>query len=166
MRARGAERMEYKITVQAGNFADETAQQVVMANLKAVGIALAPDNKTGVAFREARYKGLYDLLYSRWITSADPAYSKFYGTGGANNGTGYSDKKMDELLDRAEHTIDRTKLKEIFKEVQALLADDVVTIPTTSNVSLIAKTAKLKNFVPNPTNRTIFNNTAAWYLES
>jgi peptide/nickel transport system substrate-binding protein len=165
-RLRGEERMEYKITVQAGNFADETAQQVVMANLKAVGVMLTPDNKTGVAFREARYKGLYDLLYSRWITSADPAYSKFYGTGGANNGTGYSDKRMDNLLDRAEHTIDREKLKEIFKEVQALLADEVVTIPTTSNVSLIAKTAKLKNFVPNPTNRTIFNNTAAWYLES
>lgn len=165
IRAKGDEKMAYRITVQAGNFADETAQQVVMANLKAVGISLVTDNKTGVAFREARYKGLYDLLYSRWITSADPAYSKFYGTEGANNGTGYSDKRMDELLDRAEHTIDRAKLKDIFKEIQAKLADDVVTIPTTSNVSLIAKTPKLKNFVPNPTNRTIFNNTAAWYLE-
>lgn len=165
VRVKDGEQMAYKITVQAGNYADETAQQVVMANLKAVGITLAPDNKTGVAFREARYKGLYDLLYSRWITSADPAYSKFYSTTGANNGTGYSDKTMDDLLYQAEHTIDRGKLKEIFKQVQAQIADDVVTIPTTSNVSLIAMTSKLKNFVPNPTNRTIFNNTAAWYLE-
>jgi peptide/nickel transport system substrate-binding protein len=166
IRAKGSDRMEYRITVQAGNSADETAQQVVMANLKAVGVALTPDNKTGVAFREARYKGLYDLLYSRWITSADPQYSKFYGTGGANNGTGYSSAKLDAMLDTVEHTIDRAKLKEVFKQIQAYLADEVVTIPTTSNVSLIAKSPKLKNFVPNPTNRTIFNNTSAWYLES
>lgn len=165
VRAKGDERMAYKISVQAGNSADETAQQVVMVNLKAVGVALTPDNKTGVAFREARYKGLYDLLYSRWITSADPAYSKFYGTDQANNGTGYSDKEMDDLLNEAEHTIDRAKLKAIFKKVQAKLADEVVTIPTTSNVSLIAKTAKLKNFSANPTNRTIFNTVNRWYLE-
>jgi len=165
VRAKGNDRMAYRITVQAGNSADETAQQVVMANLKAVGVALTPDNKTGVAFREARYKGLYDLLYSRWITSADPQYSKFYGSEGSNNGTGFSSRKLDSLLDDAEHTIDRAKLKQIFKEIQAYIADEVVTIPTTSNVSLIAKSPKLKNFVPNPTNRTIFNNTAAWYLE-
>jgi peptide/nickel transport system substrate-binding protein len=164
VRTNGTEKMSYSITVQAGNFADETAQQVVMANLKAVGVELKPDNKTGVAFREARYKGLYDLLYSRWITSADPAYSKFYSTGGANNGTGYSSKEMDELLDQAEHTIDRAQLRAIFKKVQAILADDVVTIPTTSNVSLIAKSKKLAQFTMNPTNRTIFNNTSGWYI--
>ncbi|MFT8247133.1 peptide ABC transporter substrate-binding protein [Roseomonas sp. BN140053] len=164
IRAKGGERMSYRITVQSGNAADETAQQVVMANLKAVGVELRPDNKAGVAFREARYKGLYDLLYSRWITSADPAYSKFYGTGGANNGTGYSNPELDDLLNKAEHSIDRTELKALFKRIQAILADDVVTIPTTSNVSLIAKTRKLQNFVPNPTNRTIFNNTSGWWL--
>jgi peptide/nickel transport system substrate-binding protein len=164
VRVKGGERMSYMITVQAGNFADETAQQVVMANLKAVGVELKPDNKTGVAFREARYKGLYDLLYSRWITSADPAYSKFYGSGGANNGTGYSSKEMDDLLYKAERTLDRAQLKIIFKRVQQILADDVVTIPTTSNVSLIAKTKRLQAFTINPTNRTIFNNTSGWYL--
>src|SRR6478736_1981740 len=112
VRAKGNDRMAYRITVQAGNSADETAQQVVMANLKAVGVALTPDNKTGVAFREARYKGLYDLLYSRWITSADPVYSVFWGTGGANNGQSYSNPKLDAVFARFEKTLDPAVRKE------------------------------------------------------
>jgi len=73
---------------------------VIIANLKAIGIEAKPDNKSGVAFREARYKGLYDILYSRWITSPDPIYSKFYGTTGLNNGTGYSNAALDTLRNK------------------------------------------------------------------
>jgi peptide/nickel transport system substrate-binding protein len=32
-------------------------------------------------------------------------------------------------------------------------------------VALIAKTKRLKNFVPNPTNMTNFINSSPWYLE-
>jgi len=166
VRAKDGQQLAFNITVQAGTSQDETAEQIIMANMKAVGVKLTADNKNGVAFRDARYKGLYDMLYARWITAADPAYSVFFGSKGANNGQGYADPKMDALLDQAEHTIDRAKLKAIFKDIQALIADQVVSIPTTCNVSLIAKTAQLKNFVPNPTNRTIFNNTSSWYLET
>ena len=165
VRAKGDERLSFRNMVQAGNSADETAQQVIMANMKDVGIELTPDNKSGVAFREARYKGLFETYYARWITGVDPAYSTFFGSKGPNNGTGYANPEMDDLLNQAEHTIDRAKLKEIFKKIQAKIADEVVTIPTVDNGSLIAVSPKLKNFVPNPTNRTIFNNTSGWYLE-
>jgi len=33
--------------------------------------------------------------------------------------------------------------------MQRILAEDIVTLPLTTNVSIIAKTEKLKNFVPN-----------------
>jgi peptide/nickel transport system substrate-binding protein len=164
IRAKGAEKMSYRFIVQAGLAADETAQQVIIANLKAIGIEAKPDNKSGVAFREARYKGLYDILYSRWITSPDPIYSKFYGTTGLNNGTGYSNAALDTLLDKVEHTLDIGEQKRLYKDMQRIIYDDVVTVATVTNVSLIVKTKKLNNFKANPTNRTIFNDTSAWYL--
>ncbi len=165
IRAKGGERMSYRIVATAGLADDEIAEQVIIAQLKAIGIEVTPDNKSGVAFREARYKGNYDLLYARWITSADPVYSVFFGSKGANNGQGYSNAKLDEVLRRMETTLDPELRKSTAKEMQAILAEDLPTIPLTTNVGVIAKTKKLKNFVPNPTNMTNFVDTSRWYLE-
>ena len=165
VRVKNGERLSYKILVQAGRANDELAQQVIIGSLKAVGIELVPDNKTGVAFREARYKGGYDVFYSGWITSADPVYSVFFKTGGVNNGQGFSNARIDALLDRAENTLDPDIQKKALMDFQAELMRQLPTIPVTSNLSVIAVTDKLGNFVPNPTNMTNFVDTSRWYLK-
>ncbi|WP_019011516.1 peptide ABC transporter substrate-binding protein [Deinococcus aquatilis] len=165
IRVKNGQRMSYKILVQAGRANDEIAQQVIISSLKAVGIELQPDNKTGVAFREARYKGGYDVFYSGWITSADPVYSVFFKTGGVNNGQGFSNPKIDALLNRAENTLDPAVQKSALMDFQAELMKVLPTIPITTNLSVIAVTNKLGNFVPNPTNMTNFVNTSSWYLK-
>ncbi|MFB9990860.1 peptide ABC transporter substrate-binding protein [Deinococcus oregonensis] len=165
IRVKNGQRMSYKILVQAGRANDEIAQQVIISSLKAVGIELQPDNKTGVAFREARYKGGYDVFYSGWITSADPVYSVFFKTGGVNNGQGFSNPRIDSLLDRAENTLDPTVQRSALMDFQAELMKVLPTIPITTNLSVIAVTNKLGNFVPNPTNMTNFVNTSSWYLK-
>ncbi|TCL62933.1 peptide ABC transporter substrate-binding protein [Rhizobium sp. BK251] len=164
VRAKGSERLSYAFMIQAGRADDELAQQVIIAQLKAIGIEAMADNKTGVAYREARYKGGYDLIYGRWITSADPVYSVFWGTGGANNGQSYSNPMLDEAFGKFESTLDPAARKAAAAEFQKILADDVPSIPLTTNVALIAKTEKLKDFVPNPTNMTNFVDTSAWYM--
>ena len=117
------------------------------------------------AYREARYKGNYDLLYGRWITSADPVYSIFWGTGGPNNGQGYSNPALDAALKTFESTLDPATRKSSAAEFQKIIAEDIPTIPLTSNTAAIAKPKALKNFKPNPTNMTNFVDTAAWYME-
>lgn len=165
IRAKDGQRLSYRFMVQAGRADDELAQQVIIAQLKALGIEASADNKTGVAFRDARYKGGYDIFYSRWITSADPEYSKFWGTGGANNGQSYSNPALDKLFATFENSLDPAVRMEAAKAFQKLLAEDLPSIPLTTNVAVIAKTDKLKNFVPNPTNMTNFVDTAAWYMD-
>jgi peptide/nickel transport system substrate-binding protein len=171
VREKDGERLSYRLVGQAGRADDEIVEQVIIAQLKAIGIEAKIDNKTGVAFREARYKGDYDLLYGRWITSADPVYSVFYGTKtedglhGQNNGQGYSNPKLDEVLAKLESTLDPAARKELSSEMQHMVAEDLVTIPLTTNVALIAKVKTLKNFVPNPTNMTNFVDTSHWTLE-
>ncbi len=151
--------------VQAGRSTDEDAEQVIIASLKAIGVELKPDNKSGVAFRDARYKGGYDLFYSGWITAADPTYSVFFGSKGVNNGQGYSNPKVDALLNTAESTLDATARGKALRDFQTLLMQDLPSIPVTSNPSMIAVTDKLGGFVPNPTNMTNFVNTSGWYLK-
>ena len=166
VRAKGDVRLSYKFMVQAGRADDELVQQVIITQLKAIGIEAVADNQTGVAYREARYKGGYDLIYGRWITSADPVYSVFWGTGGANNGQSYSNPALDEAFGKFENTLDPAVRKQAAAEFQKIIADDIPTISLTTNVALIAKLKALKNFVPNPTNMTNVVDTAAWYIES
>ena len=165
IRAKGGQRLSFNIMVQAGRSTDEDAEQVIIAQMKAIGIELKPDNKSGVAFRDARYKGGYDLFYSGWITSADPSYSVFYGTKGPNNGQGYSNPKIDALLATADSTLDPATRNKALREFQTVLMQDLPTIPVTSNPSVIVVTDKLGGFVPNPTNMTNFINTSGWYLK-
>jgi len=64
-----------------------------------------------------------------------------------------------------ENTLDPAERKVAASKFQAILAEDLPTISLVNNVALIAKTTKLKNFVPNPTNMTNFVDTSAWYME-
>lgn len=165
IRTKNGQRLSFKIMAQAGRATDEDAEQVIIASLKGVGIELQPDNKSGVAFRDARYKGNYDLFYGGWITSADPTYSVFFGSKGVNNGQGYSNPKVDALLARAESTLDPDARAAALRAFQVELMRDLPSIPITSNPSMIAVTEKLGGFVPNPTNMTNFVNTSGWYLK-
>ncbi|MFK7601215.1 peptide ABC transporter substrate-binding protein [Deinococcus sp. SM5_A1] len=165
IRAKDGQRLSFNIMVQAGRSTDEDAQQVIIAQMKAIGIELKPDNKSGVAFRDARYKGGYDLFYSGWITSADPSYSVFFGSKGPNNGQGYSNAKIDALLATADSTLDPAARTKALRDFQNLLMQDLPSIAVTTNPSIIVVTDKLGGFVPNPTNMTNFVNTSGWYLK-
>ncbi|GGL82761.1 peptide ABC transporter substrate-binding protein [Deinococcus aerolatus] len=165
IRAKNGERLSFNIMSQAGRATDEDAQQVLIAQMKAIGIELKPDNKAGVAFRDARYKGSYDLFYSGWITSADPSYGVFFGTKGVNNGQGYSNPKVDALLATADSSLDPAVRNKALRDFQTVLMQDLPSIPVTSNPSMIVVTDKLGGFVPNPTNMTNFVNTSGWYLK-
>jgi peptide/nickel transport system substrate-binding protein len=166
VRAKAGRRLSYRFVVQAGKGDDELAQQVIIAQLKAIGIDAYADNKTGVAYRQARYKGDFDLNYSTWVTGAEPLYSKFFSTHGSNNGQKYSNPRLDEVLADMESTLDPEKRKARAFEMQRILAEDVPTIPLTTNVAVIAKRTELKNFISNPTNMTPFVNTSFWRIQA
>ncbi len=164
-RSRDGKPLVFGITTQSGAIDYEIAEQIIIAELKAVGIRVSADNKTGIAYREARYKGAFDLLYGQIVTAADPVYSVFYGTHGPLNGEGYSDPAMDAALLRMETSLEPDARRAAGAEMQRIFAHDLPSLPMLSNVSIAAKTVRLKNFVINPTNMTDFISVAQWYLE-
>ncbi len=157
-------RLSFRILTQSGRTEYETAQQVMVANLKAVGIELVPDNKSGVAYTDARYDGDYDLFYAGWITPADPNYAIFYETGGVLNSQGYSNPELDAVLENANTTIEPEARADYLRQFQEILMTDIPTLPIVSGPSMIVVTERLQNFEPNPTNMTNFVHTSNWYL--
>ena len=161
-------RLSLKFLTQAGRTEYETAQQVIIAQLKAVGIETVVDNKAGAALSDARKKGGFDLWYSGWITPADAidSYISFYTTKGFNNGSGYSNPQVDKLLDLAASTFDPLLIKSYMAQVQKLVLGDLASLPLFESASVIAVTEKLQNFKPNPTNQTNFRDVSAWWLKN
>ena len=164
VRAKHGQRLEFGITAESGRIDDEIAEQIIIAQLQAVGIRLFADNRTGVSFREARYRGRYDLLYGRWVTAADPVYSVFYGSHGPNNGQGYANPALDAVMARMERAMQPQARRQAASEMQRILALELPTIPLVSTVSLAAMTDRLHDVRLNPTNMTDFVGVATWYL--
>ena len=158
-------RLSFRILTQAGRTEYETAQQIMVANLEAVGVELVPDNQSGVAYTDARYDGDYDLFYAGWITPADPNYAIFYATDGVLNSQGYSNPELDAVLEDANTTIEPEARADHLREFQEVLMTDIPTLPIVSGPSMIVVTERLQNFEPNPTNMTNFVHTSNWYLD-
>lgn len=164
VRAKGERRLSYRFVTQAGKGDDELAQQVLIAQLQAIGIEAVADNKQGVAYRQARYKGDYDLNYAAWVTGVDPVYSKFYTTHGMLNGQLYSNPAMDRVLTAMESTLDPAERRRTGFAMQRILAEDLPTIPLTTNAAVVSKRRELKGFATNPTNMTPYVSSAPWRL--
>ncbi|UAK23781.1 peptide ABC transporter substrate-binding protein [Sphingomonas nostoxanthinifaciens] len=166
VRARAGARLSFRVVTQAGKADDELTQQIILAQLKAIGIEAFADNKMGIAYRQARYKGDFDMTYSSWVTGVDPVYSRFFATHGSNNGQAYSNPAMDRILAQMESTLDPVERKRAAFEMQHLLAVDLPTIPLTNAVAVVSKNSRLQGFTPNPTNMTPYVSCAGWRLNA
>jgi peptide/nickel transport system substrate-binding protein len=164
VRSRDGTPLELGITTQSGDIDGEIAEQILIAELKAIGVAAYADNKSGIAYRQARYRGAFDLQYGHIFTAADPVYSMFYGTHGPLNGRGYSSAAMDAALARMETSLLPAERRAASAEMQRILARDLPTLPLLSYVSIAAKTDRLQGYVTNPTNMTDFISVAHWWL--
>lgn len=164
VRARDGRRLSFRFITQAGKGDDELAQQVLIAQLAAIGVEAIADNKQGIAFRQARYKGDYDLMYGQWVTGVDPIYSRIFGTGGALNSNAYSNPAVDRELRAMERTLDPAEARRAAFAVQRLLGEDLPTVPLTAGVAVVSKSRRLHGFTPNPTNMTPYVSCAGWSM--
>lgn len=98
---------------------------------------------TGLEFnafvdKQSRQKD-FDVAMGSWSAGLDPSGPKSQiQTNGSQNSYGYSNPRVDELLDKGEAELDDAKRKEIYDEIQKLVADD---LPFMSLVTLKSFTA-------------------------
>ena len=164
--AKDGSRLSFSFMTQAGRAEYETAQQVLMAQLNAIGIETSTDNKVGAALSEARRAGEFDVWYSGWITPADPidSYISFYGTDGFNNGGAYSNPEADAVLNAANQELDPAIVAEEMQTAQEIVLSDIPSIPLLEAPSIVVRSNRLQGFVSNPTNQTNFRQVATWWL--
>jgi peptide/nickel transport system substrate-binding protein len=121
-----------RYTWTASNATRTTQEAIVKAELKAIGIdvvdASLPANvvfgPTGVP------SGNYDLANFAWVTLPDPAgFVPTWSCGGLSNYLNYCNRKATKLLEASQTELDPAKRAALFQQADALIANDVPSIP-------------------------------------
>jgi peptide/nickel transport system substrate-binding protein len=133
-----------RYTWTAANATRTTQEAIIKQELKSIGIevtdASLPANvvfgPTGIPSSN------YDLANFAWVTSPDPSgYVPIWGCGGESNYMTYCNRKATALLEASNHELDPAKRMKEFQQADALMANDIPTIPLYSRPNpLIWKT--------------------------
>lgn len=111
-----------------GTYAD--CAKVIQANLKEVGIDVKINVMEMAAWSEKIESGNYDLAMLAGYQGPDPdAIGKRIGTGAVMNWAFYSNERVDELLKLGRTLVTNEERGACYKEIQAILAEDLPIIP-------------------------------------
>lgn len=134
------EPLSLELMTTAGNRSRELVQQVLQSQWRALGIDVRIRNEPArVFFGETVTKRKYSAMAMfAWISSPESVprttlHSSQIPTAENNwsgqNTTGFSDPRMDEIIDRIEIELDRAKRKELWRRLQHLYADELPVLP-------------------------------------
>ncbi len=156
-RYKDGKKFEISIMTTSDNKSRELVQQYIQAELKKVGVALSIKNEPArVFFGETVKKAAYPALAMyAWISSPDnPPKSTLHSSeipteknnwSGQNSG-GWSNKKVDEILDAIMVEFDFAKRKALMAELQKIYVDEVPVIPLYLRAQIGVIPAQLTGF--------------------
>jgi peptide/nickel transport system substrate-binding protein len=185
IRQKDGNRLRLKITTTTGNKLREMVQQVLLAQMKAVGIEFYIENvPSSVLFGSwsndaDRKKGRYDILMYTTGPGIDPhqQYEGYFHSKNipteANGGSGYNytrhrDAELDKWLDLAGKAPSMEKRAEAYRKAQERVAQIVPHIYLYRRVNVHAFRNNVKGWKPNGygiIDAVATWNVADWYVE-
>ncbi len=148
--------LRFRLTYKTSQ--NELRRQIAAAiqeQLHRVGIAMEVQSfEWGTFFSDIR-KGNFQLYSLTWVNIQDPDifYYAFHSAqappGGANRG-GYRNPEVDRLAERGRKELSREKRKEIYAEVQRILARDLPVFPLWITRNILVRDRRLEGFEITP----------------
>jgi ABC-type transport system substrate-binding protein len=136
-------------SVAAKNYAG-----VIQNYLKNVGVPVDIQTaELNTLFDELR-RGNFQIFYGQWVGgNQDPIFFKdLFATSeiptearASRNRSRYSVAELDKLLDEAVNTFDRTKAKELYRQIQDIVSRDVPVIPLWYQANIVIAKDTVKN---------------------
>jgi len=129
--------------------------EILQQEFKEVGIDLDVRRFEWGTFFDDITKGNFQVYCLTWVGVTDPNiyhyifHSSNIPPNGANRGH-YKNPDMDRLLEKGRSTLDEGKRKDIYLEVQEILARDMPYVSLWYEKNLIVRKKRVKNFKPFP----------------
>lgn len=130
--------------------------EAMQADLAKVGIDAKIIQYDWSTYLDKASKGEADAFLLGWTGDNGTADNFLYtllstAAIGSNNYTYYSNKKLDQLLIKAQKETDKNKRIKLYKKAVKVIHDTAPWVPIVHSTPALAGSANLKNFKPNPT---------------
>jgi peptide/nickel transport system substrate-binding protein len=160
---------KFRYTWTASNATRTTQEAIVKAELKNIGIeivdAALPANvvfgPTGIPSAN------YDLANFAWVTSPDPAgFVPTWGCGGESNYLTYCNRAATKLMEASNSELDPAKRQALFAKADALMSNDVPSIPLYSRPNPLVWKSAIGGMKNNPASVGFGWNAEEWFWKS
>ncbi|BFH65972.1 ABC transporter substrate-binding protein [Paenibacillus azoreducens] len=145
IREKDGEKFKINFSAQADNTVVNALIPIMTQNYKELGIDLVSETLDFNAIMDKKNKGDYEMYFAAWGLTADPD-TTIYITNGAQNKSGYSNKKVDDLMEKARKELDQNKRKELYKEMYQVINNDVPCIFMYQRRDMWPINARVKGF--------------------
>jgi peptide/nickel transport system substrate-binding protein len=149
-----AGRVPMKIRNIVGFPALAAALPVIVENLKEAGIDVTVETVDGGVWIKDWVVPQSPPTMNEWGGFVDPDqafHRHFHSAPGGKDFRRWKNARADELLDAGRSTLDQARRKQIYDQVQRLLAEDPISLPLYSPDLLYATQKTVKGFQPHPT---------------
>lgn len=161
----GVGKLSFRFTTTAGNQLRALTFEIIQKQLQSVGIELVPRfGPASFVFGTVLPSGDWDMFMFTWLggpTSSATSFS-LYGCGGDQNYMNYCNKKVSDLLKKAQFTPNPDERAKILNEAEALMAKDVPSIPMYVRPGFLISSTKVKGPILNPTQQGSTWNAETW----
>ncbi|MGH8546974.1 MAG: ABC transporter substrate-binding protein, partial [Gammaproteobacteria bacterium] len=124
---------------------DREVAQVIVEQLSKVGIKANLKTPEWAIFNTEYKKGKYPFyLTGRGsVIDADTLFHQYFRTGVTKRALGYSNPKLDEIIDTERKTFDRKKREKLLWEAQRIILEDAPAVPLWNTMDIYAHRADL-----------------------
>lgn len=151
-----------ELLISENNEVRKNIAVMMQSDLKQIGIDLEIKTLAWPTFLETVTSGGHQLALAAWTPDyADPDYNLWYFAHSSSKGPGfnlafYDNSKVDQLLEEGREVVDEARREEVYKEVQAIMAEEVPYIFPAQRLVQTAKRTWVKGYEINPMN--------TWYV--
>jgi len=149
IREKDGVKFKINFSATAGNPVVDALVPIMTTNYKDLGIDIVAETLEFNAIMDKKTNGDFDMFFAAWGLTPDPD-NTVYITKGAQNDTGYSNAKVDELMAAGKKELDVEKRKVIYKEMYQELNKDVPLIWMYQRTNMTAVNARAQGFDISP----------------
>jgi len=123
----GVSGLSVRLTTNAGNHFREDWVTFTQQSLADIGVTVRPDVKEWTQVVKDGTDGTFEMIcptFAGVLIDPDELYLPLYSTS-PRNVTGYANPDMDRLLDEGRRTVDLDKRKQVYAQIQQIIAQDV-----------------------------------------
>lgn len=158
-------RASFRYTWTASDLTRTTEETLIKAQLRSIGIEIvdAPLPAKTVFGPSGIPSSNYDLADFAWITTGDPAdFAPIWGCGGESNYLQYCNRNLTQLFDESATELDPKRRLALFQRADALLAEDLPSIPLYSRPDPLIRRSAVAGMRDNPSASGLTWNIEHW----